>query len=76
MDLDHCLRLLRANSDEEKFVGLYLITKFIKAEPGPTMRSIWESIGPSFLHRMLKTEGSTYSTLASLHSAAIFYDSR
>ncbi|ELR19826.1 uncharacterized protein ACA1_133390 [Acanthamoeba castellanii str. Neff] len=27
-------RLATHNSDEEKFVGLYLITKFIKAEPG------------------------------------------
>ncbi len=57
MDLEECLRVLQAPSDEEKFVGLYLVTKFITADPS-TLRKICEAIGWRFLQRLLRTEGS------------------
>lgn len=62
--MEQCLRLLRSNSDEEKFVGLYLVTKLkIKtADPSTgggelvsALRLVWDAIGITFLQRMLRT---------------------
>jgi len=66
--LETCLRLLRASSDEEKFVGLYLVTKQLKTSeqnvvnttalaPGPALRLVREAVGLPFLQRMLHSPG-------------------
>lgn len=59
MELETCLELLRANSNENKLVGLLLVTKFVPS-PGSdssVLRQIADAIGFAFLNRMLNTTG-------------------
>ncbi|CAM9580753.1 unnamed protein product, partial [Choristocarpus tenellus] len=61
--LQHCLKLLQGDSDEHKFAGLVMVTKHVHlrgdsadATTAVTLRRIFNSVGVSFLHRLLRTE--------------------
>ncbi|KAL6068180.1 Neurochondrin [Balamuthia mandrillaris] len=56
VDLGKCLSLLRAPSDEEKFVGLLLVTKFVQRPTPSVLHQIAEAIGFPFLHRLLRSK--------------------
>ncbi|CAM9147038.1 unnamed protein product, partial [Scytosiphon promiscuus] len=71
--LAQCLKLLRGKSDEHKFAGLVMVTKHVPAltssgssgssgtdgdaSPSSSIRQICNAVGPSFVHRLLRTPG-------------------
>lgn len=73
--LAQCLKLLKGDSDEHKFAGLVMVTKHVpalaaSASGGTTqagsggggngqLRQICNAVGPSFLHRLLRTAGDS-----------------
>ena len=59
--LNQCLKLLQGPSDEERFVGLVLITKVVESPDPATLRLVLDAVGDQFLDRLLLTKGD-YTT--------------
>ncbi|KAL3700351.1 hypothetical protein R1sor_018373 [Riccia sorocarpa] len=62
--LDECLRLLRGGTDEQRFVGLLMVTKFVKGDDVDTVRKVFDAIGFQSIDRLIKSsrpgqEGTT-----------------
>ena len=58
IDKEQCLRLLRGSSDEEKFVGLFLLVRCGNDEQ--LLLAAWRALRATFLIRMLKTDGGKH----------------
>ncbi|CAJ1966990.1 unnamed protein product [Sphenostylis stenocarpa] len=54
-NLEDCLKLLKGERDEQRLAGLLLVTKFCKAEDHPSLRRVYDAVGPRFLYRLLRT---------------------
>lgn len=64
LNLEKIRKLLRAKDDTQKFVGLALLKTILDnssevRDDGPTIRSLWASIPPRFLDRLLRTGSSS-----------------
>ncbi|KAJ3698977.1 hypothetical protein LUZ61_002682 [Rhynchospora tenuis] len=53
--LDDCLKLLRAERDEQKLAGLLLATKFCQGEDTDSIVKVYQAVGSRFLRRLLMT---------------------
>lgn len=51
--LRECLALLKGPTDERRFVGLLLVTKFLSSDSDDTLRAIAGALEPSFLARLV-----------------------
>jgi len=56
--LEDCLNLLGAPSDEEKFAGLLLVTKAVRPDDVQAMRRVLGAVGMKFLYRLMSSAGS------------------
>ncbi|MED6132477.1 hypothetical protein PIB30_019452 [Stylosanthes scabra] len=54
-NIEDCLKLLKGDRDEQRLAGLLLVTKFCKAEDHSSLRRVYHAVGPTFLHRLLRT---------------------
>lgn len=53
--LADCLNLLRGECDEQKLVGLLLVTKLLEADDHEALLKAYKAVGSRFLHRLLIT---------------------
>ncbi|KAK8966359.1 hypothetical protein KSP40_PGU005832 [Platanthera guangdongensis] len=53
--LDDCLNLLRGERDEQKLVGLLLVTKLSAVDDHEALLKAYKAVGTHFLHRLLIT---------------------
>ncbi|WCJ30351.1 neurochondrin family protein [Euphorbia peplus] len=53
--LDDCLKLLKGERDEQRLAGLLLVTKFCKGDDVVSLRRVYDSVGVTFLDRLLRT---------------------
>ncbi|KAL9236540.1 hypothetical protein vseg_011196 [Gypsophila vaccaria] len=67
--LDECLKLLRGERDEQRLAGLLLATKFCDNDDHPSIRLLYHSLSPLFLHRLLLTGMRQGSVSASSNDA-------
>lgn len=61
--LEDVMRLLKGNTDSQRLAGLLLVTKFCDKNDKPTILSVYNAVGSTFLHRLLLT-GICFSTAA------------
>lgn len=66
--VEECLRLLRSSSDEERFVGLILITKVVKDPDHHTLIQVSDAVGSDFIDRLLLSKGEYTGFVVSLLS--------
>jgi hypothetical protein len=55
--LQKCLKLLKGTTDEEKFVGLVLAPKVLKASNLQHVLMVFDAVGLEFIDRLLITQG-------------------
>ena len=65
LSLQDCLKLLKGDAEEQRLVGLLLVTKFCKTDDLVSLRTIYDAIGPRFLDHHLRT-GINLSGFATL----------
>eukprot|EP00242_Pyramimonas_sp_CCMP2087_P013486 CAMPEP_0198223562 /NCGR_PEP_ID=MMETSP1445-20131203/93038_1 /TAXON_ID=36898 /ORGANISM="Pyramimonas sp., Strain CCMP2087" /LENGTH=113 /DNA_ID=CAMNT_0043902423 /DNA_START=310 /DNA_END=648 /DNA_ORIENTATION=+ len=53
--LQDCVGLLQAPSDEQKFVGLLLVTRFLDAADEEAVHAVFSALDQRFLVRLLKS---------------------
>ncbi|KAG6391146.1 hypothetical protein SASPL_148897 [Salvia splendens] len=53
--LEDVMRLLKGNTDSQRLAGLLLVTKFFDKNDKPTILSVYNAVGSTFLHRLLLT---------------------
>jgi len=63
--MDDCLKLLRSNNDEQRFVGLFLATKIVEGDDPEAVRRVFDAVGFPFLNRLLRTGTRPLSFLPS-----------
>ncbi|KAF3447071.1 hypothetical protein FNV43_RR12251 [Rhamnella rubrinervis] len=51
----HCLNLLKGDTDTQRFAGLHLVTNFCKGDDLASLRRIYDAVGVRFLDRLLWT---------------------
>ncbi|GAM20460.1 hypothetical protein SAMD00019534_036350 [Acytostelium subglobosum LB1] len=69
--LSTCMKLLSADSDEERFVGIVLVKNLIKPDDITNMTRVYRSLGLEFLHRLLQTPSLPSVDSVSYHNLAI-----
>eukprot|EP00898_Chlorokybus_atmophyticus_P009198 jgi/Chlat1/927/Chrsp108S01366 len=55
--LEQCLQLLRGQTDEQRLVGLLLVTKFVSPADTDSLRRVLDAMGWRFLNRLLASRG-------------------
>eukprot|EP00959_Pyramimonas_sp_CCMP1952_P001396 28508-Pyramimonas_sp.AAC.1 len=53
--LEDCTELLKASSDEQRFVGLLLVTRFLDAADEGAVHAVFAALDQRFLARLLKS---------------------
>ena len=53
--LEDCVTLLKATSDEQRFVGLLLVTRFLNAADEEAVQAVLRALDQRFLARLLKS---------------------
>ena len=61
-----CLQLLRGPSDEERFTGLLIVSKIIKADDTTKIKQVLDAIGFNFINRLLTSKPSTSTNIIRL----------
>ncbi|KAJ5066300.1 neurochondrin [Anaeramoeba ignava] len=54
--LENCLKLLSGETNEEKFAGLFLVTKIIKNDDQVTIKKVAEAVGLDFVTKLLNSK--------------------
>ena len=58
VQLDDCLKLLGAGTDEEKFAGLLLVTKVVQPDDASALKKVMRAVSMRFLYRLVSSPGS------------------
>lgn len=58
VQLDDCLKLLGAGTDEEKFAGLLLVTKVVQPDDASALKQVLRAVSMRFLYRLVSSPGS------------------
>ncbi|XP_022976133.1 neurochondrin homolog isoform X1 [Cucurbita maxima] len=55
VSIEDCLKLLKGEKDEQRLVGLFLVTKICKVDDIASLTRVYNAVGAKFLDRLLRT---------------------